>query len=316
MLTSGSSGKPRAVEIPVSALAESAAASAVHFTNQAVWLTALPVTSMGGINTVIRSALAGTAPVVWDGVAGAAPFIAAELVPYIAATVTSARKQKLAAAASFVPAQMHRMLNDAEAVNALKNLDYILVGGGAMNQKDVAFAGELGIRIVRTYGATETSGGCVYDGIPLEGVEVTVDDKGLIALHGAVLAHSYRDGELIAASGWQSADIGTIENGTLTVKGRADDVIKSAGYLLNLNSLASAARMTAGVEDAHAASAAHVEYGAIAVIAYAGTCPESEVEEHVRESLLGIKVPLRIVKVDSIPMLHNGKPDRSAISLL
>ncbi|MEY4347884.1 MAG: hypothetical protein RIS43_303 [Actinomycetota bacterium] len=316
LLTSGSTGKPRAVEIPLSALAESAAASAVHFKNQAVWLTALPVTSMGGINTVIRSALAGTAPVIWDGVAGAAPFVAAEIVPYIDATVTSARKQKLAAAAAFVPTQMHRMLNDADAAGALKNLDYVLVGGGAMNQKDIDFARELGIRMVRTYGATETSGGCVYDGIPLDGVEVTVDSDGFISLHGDVLAHSYRDGELIQGNGWRSADIGEIENGRLVVKGRADDVIKSAGYLINLNSLAHTARTTPGVDDAHSASTPSAEYGSIAVIAFSGTAHAEDVETRIRESLHGSKVPLRVVHVDSIPMLTNGKPDRTAISEL
>jgi O-succinylbenzoic acid--CoA ligase len=316
LLTSGSTGQPRAVEIPLSALAESAAASAVHFHNQAVWFTALPVTSMGGINTVIRSALAGTAPVIWDGVAGAAPFVAAELAPYIDATVTSARKQKLAAAASFVPTQMHRMLNDAEAVSALKNLDYILVGGGAMNQKDIDFAQELGIRLVRTYGATETSGGCVYDGVPLEGVEITVDESGFIALHGAMLAHSYRDGELIHESGWRSSDIGSIEHGRLVVKGRADDVIKSAGYLLNVQKLAQTARMVPGVEDAQSASAPSDEYGSLAVIAYSGSADVAAVETHVRESIQGIKVPLRIVNLPSIPLLPNGKPDRTAISQL
>ena len=316
LLTSGSTGKPRAVEIPLSALAESAAASAVHFHNQAVWLTALPVTSMGGINTVIRSALAGTAPVIWDGVAGATPFVAAELAPYIDATVTSARKQKLAAAAAFVPTQMHRMLNDAEAVNALKNLDYVLVGGGAMNQKDIEFAQELGIRLVRTYGATETSGGCVYDGVPLEGVEIAVDESGLISLRGSVLAHSYRDGELIAENGWQSADIGAIENGRLVVKGRADDVIKTAGYLINVNSLSQTARMVPGVEDAQASSTANDEYGNIAVIAFTGNASATDVETHIRGSLQGIKIPLRVINVPTIALLPNGKPDRNAISLL
>ena len=212
LLTSGSTGNPRGVEISVTALAESAAASAVHFGNQAVWLTALPVTSMGGINTVIRSALAGTAPVMWDGVGGAQTFIASELVPFIEATITSARKQKLAAAASFVPTQMHRLLNDAESANALKELDYVLVGGGAMRERDREFAEQLGIRLVRTYGATETCGGCVYDGVPLEGVDIHLDETGRITIQGPVLAHSYRDGETISLSGWHSADLGEIRN--------------------------------------------------------------------------------------------------------
>ena len=316
LLTSGSTGTPRGVEIPVTAIAESAAASAVHFGNQAVWLTALPATSMGGINTIVRSALAGTEPVIWDGVGGASPFIAAELVPFIDATVVGARKQKLAAAASFVPTQMHRLLNDAESANALKNLDYVLVGGGALAPKHLEFAQELGIYIVRTYGATETCGGCVYDGVPLEGVEVIIDETGRIAVEGPVLAHSYRDGEVIAAHGWHSSDLGAIADGRLTVSGRVDDQIKVAGHLVNLLTLAQAARQCEGVVDAAAAGRVDTQYEFVPVIAYQGSADADAVENAIRTTLHDIRIPLLVKKVDEIPMLPNGKPDRGAISAI
>ena len=316
LLTSGSTGTARGVEIPVTAIAESAAASAIHFGNQAVWLTALPATSMGGLNTIVRSALAGTEPVIWDGVGGAATFIAADLVPFIEATVVGARKQKLAAAASFVPTQMHRLLNDAESANALKLLDYVLVGGGALTKKHLEFANDLGIRIVRTYGATETSGGCVYDGVPLEGVEVMIDENNQIIIEGTVLAHSYRDGERISQVGWHSADLGAIENGRLVVKSRVDDQIKVAGNLVNLQTLAELTRACDGVIDAATAGREDAEYGFIPIIAYQGDVDTSDVESFVRSQLSVQRIPLIVTKVAEIPLLANGKPDRQSIAAL
>lgn len=311
LLTSGSTGKPRAVEIPVSALAESAAASAVHFGNQAVWLTALPTTSMGGLNTLVRSALAGTAPVIWDGVGGVQSFSAHDITPFIEATRVGATKQKLAAAASFVPTQLHRMLQNLETTTALAALDYVLIGGGALSEDDAAIANAAGIRIVRTYGATETCGGCVYDGIPLEEVEIEIDESGRIRVFGPMLAHSYRDGEVIAADGWLSSDIGEITNGRLHVLGRIDDQVKVGGQLVNLLTLTQQAKNITDVADAFAVAIDSSEYGFVPVVVYSGIAKENSVAEILRSDIG--RVPLKVVAMESIPFLENGKPDRQAI---
>jgi len=316
LTTSGSTGGPRGVEIPLSALAQSAEASALYFGNQAVWLTAIPVTGMGGLNTVIRSALAGTEPVIWDGIGGAGTFDAATFIPYLEATVIGARKQNLAAAASLVPTQLHRIVNNDQALAALARLDYVLVGGGATSQELLDQCALAGVRIVRTYGSTETSGGCVYNGEPLEGVQLHFDDASVVTVNGPTLAHSYRDGQPIAANGWRSSDRGRISDGTLEIFGRIDDIVKVAGHNVDLQLLTLGLRSHPDIDMIEIVGRPDRQYENIPVIAFTGSLPESVVETMAREVLIENSIPLRVVRLAEIPLLPNGKPDRIAIQEL
>ena len=90
--------------------------------------------------------------------------------------------------------------------------------------------------MVATYGSSETCGGCVYDGVPLDGVEIDVDghEDGRIRIRGPVLFDGYDgDPELTAATlvdGWfVTSDLGRVDDGRLRVLGRVDDVVISGG---------------------------------------------------------------------------------------
>ena len=316
LTTSGSTGSPRGVEIPVSALASAAENSAIYFHSQAVWLTALPVTSMGGLNTVIRSALAGTSPVIWDGVAGFHSFDAEAFIPYLEATVASARKQKLAAATSLVPAQLARLLNHDAARAALASLDYVLVGGGAVASELIHIAATSDVNLIRTYGSTETCGGVVYNGEPLDGVTIEITSDSGVVVHSDTLAHSYRDGQPIAATGWQSNDVGEMRDGRLKIHGRRDDLIKVGGHLINLQRIESAVTRLVGSAEVAVSSIADVEYGHVPVIVIAAVFSDLQLSETLRTELELPRIPLRIQRVSEIPRLLNGKPDRLAISQL
>ena len=85
-----------------------------------------------------------------------------------------------------------RRLVDPAASAALAPLDAVLIGGGPMPAGMAERASAAGIWVVRTYGMSETAGGCVYDGVPLDGVRMRIDD-GRVVLGGATLAKGYRN---------------------------------------------------------------------------------------------------------------------------
>src|ERR1700721_4855347 len=90
-----------------------------------------------------------------------------------------------------------------------------------------------GISVVRTYGMSETAGGCVYDGLPLDGVRLRIDD-GRIVIGGPTLAKGYRnppDPDPFAEAGWfRTDDVGVVDDsGALSVLGRVDDAISTGG---------------------------------------------------------------------------------------
>ena len=174
---------------------------------------------------LVRSLLAGSAPVELDVSTG---FDVGQL-PSAVDELGSGRRYT-----SLVATQLAKALTDPAATAALAALDAVLIGGGPAPQPVLDAAAESGIRVVRTYGMSETAGGCVYDGVPLDGVDVRVDDGGRIAIGGATLAKGYRnppDPDPFAEPGWfHTDDIGAVDDsGVLSVLGRVDDAISTGG---------------------------------------------------------------------------------------
>jgi O-succinylbenzoic acid--CoA ligase len=92
-----------------------------------------------------------------------------------------------------VPTQLHRILDDDRATRAAAQISHILLGGAAISPALLDRADEAGLAIVRTYGMSETAGGCVYDGVPFDGVDITITEAGTIDLRGPVVADAYVD---------------------------------------------------------------------------------------------------------------------------
>ncbi len=309
LLTSGTTGNPRAVEIPVSALAHSAESAAIYMKQMAIWLTALPVTSMGGLNTIVRSALTGIEPVIWDGVGGALRFDSANVVPFIKAIKTASLKSNLASAVSFVPTQIFRLAQDKAALMELAEIDFVLVGGAGLSEQLRTDCESAGVNLVSTYGATETVGGCVFNGQPLDGYQIKTVD-GLVQIESEYLAWGYRDGHGLSGV-WNSNDRGTFANGILKISGRADSVIKVAGVAVDIQSLeyqlqdefSSQQIVVIAIEDA--------QYGNVPLIV-----SDHEIIDiaEVCNKILKQSLPIRFKVLNQIPLLPNGKPDRIEIS--
>jgi O-succinylbenzoic acid--CoA ligase len=296
--TSGSTGVPKGVELSAAALRHSARASLDRVGARAGerWLCCLPVTHVAGLAVLVRSLIVGTEPVL------------AERAD--AATVAASG----CAHVSLVPTQLQRLLQEAGA--PLAGFSSVLLGGAAAAAGLLTAARDAGVPVVTTYGMTETCGGCVYDGVPLDGVRAEVGDDGRIWISGPVLFSGYLGGPRAPADGWfRTGDLGALDAaGRLTVRGRADDVINTGGHKVVPGEVAAALQTCPGVRDAAVVGQSDPEWGervvAVVVPADPGDPPSRELlRRHVRERLPRYAIPSRIVMVDAVPMLPSGKHD-------
>jgi O-succinylbenzoic acid--CoA ligase len=321
--TSGSTGPGRAVLLDARALLASAHATHERLAGPGRWVLALPLTHIAGLQVLLRSVVAGTAPVVLDpGAFDPAAFCAAT-----AAALSSADEPVYT---SLVPTQVHRLLGWAEQTGGslapLRGLAAVLVGGAATAPATLDRAREHGLPVVTTYGMTETCGGCVYDGVPLAGVRVGLDD-GVVRLAGPVLARGYADGhdEAFSVDGagvrwFTTRDLGRLD-GTLEVLGRADDVIVTGGEKVPPAAVEAVVVTLPGVADACVVGLPDDEWGqvvtAVVVLdrAAGGPAPTLEqVRALVSRTLWNAAAPRRLLVVDALPERGPGKVDRAEVA--
>lgn len=323
--TSGSTGHPKSVVLSRSALTSSALATAERIGSGA-WLLALPPGYIAGVQVLVRALVAGREPAILAGSFSAHAFAAAA-----GAMASSERGMAVPRYTSLVPAQLQTLLDaeDAGVRTGLERFEAVLVGGQALPAPLAERARAAGVAIVRTYGASETSGGCVYDGVPLDGVDVRIED-GEVQVAGPVLAEGYlgepgRTAEVFVrgAAGrrwYRTGDLGTFD-GVLRVTGRRDNVIVSGGVNVSLDRVERVVRTLPGLGGAVMVAVADERWGEASVIA-APAAPLDGVDVTVllrsaRDAVaaeLGAPArPRAIVAVPEIPLLPSGKPDRGAL---
>jgi O-succinylbenzoic acid--CoA ligase len=313
--TSGSTGTPKATVLTVEALAASSMATALALKGEGQWLLALPPQYVAGVQVMVRSLFAGTRPWAMDLSGGFTPdaFTAAaqELTDKIRFT-------------SLVPTQLQRLLDSpsADTLAALRRFDGILLGGAPASPELLAAARDAGIRVVTTYGSAETCGGCVYDGVPLEGVEVKLSEDGRILLGGDTVAAGYLDAPEVGADAffeeggtrwYRTNDLGSFDaDGKLTVLGRADDVIITGGVKVSAAHVQSELERLDGVLAAFVAGVPSVEWGqaVAAYVAVADTSAEGIASTARGWQRLGAAAPKTVLPAGELIMLPNGKPDR------
>ena len=318
--TSGSTGYPKRVALSAAALRASAAGTADRI-GQGRWLLALAPSYVAGLQVVVRSVLAGSDPEAIEPSSDPAEFAAA------ARTVTASGDP---AFTSLVPAQVSRLLDadDSAALAALGRFDAVLVGGQALQPALADRARAAGVRIVRTYGSSETSGGCVYDGVPLNGVRVRIAEEE-VQLSGAPLADGYLgDADRTAAAfptdpdgtrWYRTGDTGTVEDGMLRVTGRRDNVIVSGGINVSLDRVESAVRSVPGLADAVVVAVDHDRWGQAPAIAAPGRADPGDADLLAAARAAAARAigaparPARLVRLDPFPLLTSGKPDRVRI---
>jgi o-succinylbenzoate---CoA ligase len=303
--TSGSTGDPKGTELSAAALLASARASLrrIGASPGERWLCCLPAFHIAGVQVLVRSLVSGTDPVV-----------AGELDAGTLAVSGCAH-------VAVVPTQLRRLVDAGADLAAVRT---ILLGGAAAPAGLLDAARAAGGRVVTTYGMSETSGGCVYNGMPLDDVSVDIGPGSRIRLAGPVLFDGYRlrpDLTAAAREGrwFVTSDVGSIgPSGELLVRGRADDVINTGGEKVVAAEVEAALETCAGVREAAVVGRPDREWGelvtAVVVPADAAAPPLlADIRAHVRASLPVYAAPGALLLVPEIPMLPSGKPDRAAL---
>lgn len=312
--TSGTTGRPKRVALSADAVLASAAASESALGGPGQWLLALPVQYIAGSNVLARSLAAGTTPMpVPPG-----RLSAERVLEAVAAMDDPVRYTAL------VPAQLSRLVDEAEADDALRRalagFSRILVGGQATPAPLVDRATALGWRLTRTYGSSETCGGVVYDGRAIGQTEVRIID-GRVELGGPTLAEYYLDdperteAAFVEHDGqrwYRTDDAGELADGVLRVTGRIDDTIVTGGLKVRLGDVERIVREQPGLADAVVVAGHDPEWGEVPVVVTTVRADLEALRRAVGAVLPPEARPDRIVTVDTVPLLPSGKPDRLA----
>lgn len=334
--TSGSTGTPKLVELSADALLSSARATFARIGPPGRWLLALPLTHIAGWQVLVRGQLSEhPTPVVLDPSQSFSPdaFLdALEANPEIRYT-------------ALVPTQLSRLLDATDPLSQSpdqgRKLDRardltILLGGAAAPERLLQSARDHGLRVVTTYGSSETSGGCVYDGEPLDGVQVDRRPDGRLAIAGPTLASGYRGRPTDSAfetdphgTRWfVTSDLADIDStGHVNIQGRADDVIVTGGENVHPADVERVLSAIPEIADVVVVGVPDPEWGQQVVALIVTKNPShfdpSKIEHinpttwrHHAQELPSYAWPRRFIPVPRIPHLGIGKPDRAAAAAL
>ena len=378
--TSGSTtGTGKLVGVSMDALVASARATHKRLGGPGIWVLALPAYHAAGVQVLVRAAVAGThvfnaykeggfdpqhlAQVIDAACAAAADCDAGSSFDDDAASSRAGGAGEAARAAdaagracpvytSLVPTQLRRALDDEQLRGALARLDAVLIGGAAADAQLLEQAKAAGIRVVTTYGMSETCGGCVYDGQPLPGVSMDVDQAtGAIWLSGPMLATGYLGDEELtrrcfvsrpqahcgggAGSGagtgeparrwFITSDRGHIVDGRLQVLGRLDDVIISGGIKVEPGPIEALLALNPLVSECAVVGLPDLQWGQVvtAVVVPASMPGLGRVDEgailaqirvYLEQKLSGAQCPKQVLLADALPYKGIGKVDRRALA--
>jgi O-succinylbenzoic acid--CoA ligase len=300
--TSGSTGAPRGVVLTHDALVASARATSDRLAvepDRHSWLACLPLVHVGGLSVVTRALLTDTPLTVVPG--------------FDAEVVERLGRSGVTTHVSLVATGLGRINPSAFAC--------ILLGGSRPPE-------ELAPNVVVTYGMTETGSGVVYDGVPLDGVEVALDhfddgsEVGEILLRGPMLMRGYRDGgdgRVIGPDGSRSwfatGDAGSLTaEGTLVVRGRVAEVIVTGGEKVWPDAVEQALAQHRGVAEVAVWKRPDAEWGERVVawvVPTAGPPRAEELVALVKATLPPWAAPKEIVFTTDLPRTAAGKVRRS-----
>ena len=289
--TSGTTGAPKEIFLSSHALISSARASNAFVGAKPgdTWSLLLPLTHVAAVNVFVRAFELGTIPVDLRNHSGEYPRVNFTAI---------------------VPTQLFRALNgDDHLLKHLQGAQKVLVGGAALSSAIRNQATAAGINVVTTYGMSETSGGCVYNGEILEGTEVEVRG-GSIFIRGNILALN-----LDLSDGWfETNDLGEFVDEKLVVIGRSDDVIISGGENLSLNSVESILNESFPGTQCAAFSVDDPQWGQTLHIAFVGQAEKEAIATVLENRIGAFAKPKGIHFVNSLPLLGIGKVDRKRLA--
>ena len=294
--TSGTSGQPKGVVLTHDAIAASAAATSARLgidPARHTWLACLPLAHIGGLAVVTRSIVTGTPVVVLPG--------------FDAEVVEGAGRAGRVSHVSLVATALRRL--DPSVFTC------VLLGGSKAPE-------ELPANVVCTYGMTETGSGVIYDGWPLDGVEVAFRAaEGEILLRGPMLFRRYRqgdDGRVVGPDGapdwFATGDAGRLDaEGRLVVSGRIEDVIITGAEKVWPDLVERTLMAHPGVAEVAVWKRSDPEWGerVVAWVVPTDDVPSlDELRQIVAEGIAPWAAPKELVLVDDLPRTAAGKVRR------
>lgn len=312
--TSGSTGTPKRAMLTAEALIASADATHDRLGGPGQWLLSMPAQYIAGTQVLIRSLRAGTTPV-------AIEHLSWQTFVDACAQLTGGRRYT-----ALVPTQLITLLQAGQG-QRLSTFDAVLLGGAAASPLLLERAADEGVTVVRTYGMSETAGGAVYDGVPLTGTTIALDDDGQIELTGPTVAHGYLgDRERTAEAftlgpqrTFRTGDLGAIgPDGRLRVEGRVDHLINTGGVKVAPRVVEEAVERIDYIDEVVALGLPDERWGQAVSIAVRTSKDWHwpALRDALRETLPPYALPRRFLRVETIPTLGSGKPDRAALAAL
>ncbi|MGI8427442.1 MAG: class I adenylate-forming enzyme family protein [Actinomycetota bacterium] len=308
MPTSGTTGgRPKAVELTHSALGAAAVASRLRLGHSAdeQWMCCLPLTHIAGLMVLVRAREAGSLPVIHDRF-----------------EVEAVRTETRTTLLSLVPTALAKLF---KAEVDLSHYSTVLLGGAPIPGDLLDESRRRDVRVVTSYGMTETAGGCVYDGIPLDGVEIELAREQIL-IRGPVLFSRYRLDEDLTAhslkkSWFHTADRGKVdENGKLRVLGRMDDLIITGGENVSPTQVEEILEQHPAISEAAVTGLPSKTWGqkvAAAIVLNPGKqITLQEIRTHVSSKSKKTQAPKTLAIVKAIPKTKSGKIKRSALPAL
>ncbi len=300
VVTSGTAGAPKAVELTWDGLAASAAAvsAALEVGPGDRWLACLPLHYVAGLAVLGRAWATGTPVTV--------------LGAFDVATVAAAD----ATLVSLVPTMVRRLRDAGVDLGRFRR---ILLGGGPVPER--------GPGIVATYGLTETWGGVVHDGHPLAGVALSLGDSDEILVRAPMVMRGYRlapeeTAAVFTADGWlRTGDAGRIDaGGRLHVVDRLRDLVITGGVNVAPSEVEAVLAEHPDVADVCVAGAPDPEWGervVAHVVPREGATPPTlaELRAFAADRLSPAKLPREVVVTDAIPRTAGGKPQRRLLTV-
>ncbi|HLT16362.1 MAG TPA: AMP-binding protein [Acidimicrobiales bacterium] len=294
VVTSGTTGQPKGVVLTHGAVAASARATSAALGVDPArdrWLACLPLAHVGGLSVVTRALVTGTPLTLHHG--------------FDAARVEAAA-QEGCTLVSLVPTALARI--DPSRWRR------VLLGGQAP-------PADRPPNVIATYGMTETGSGVVYEGRPLDGVEVRVAADGEILLRGPMLLRAYRDGtDPKDAEGWfPTGDLGELRpDGTLQVHGRRGDLIITGGENVWPTAVERVLATHPAVAEVAVVGRSDPEWGqrVVAVVVPADpTAPPTlaELRNHAKAALPAYAAPTVLELAEALPRTASGKVRHAAL---
>jgi len=293
MLTSGSSGMPKAVELTWGALRASATLTQESLRGESppVWYPCLPANHIGGLAVLLRAIL-GDARLLWGD----------------PQDISNAAKNG-ATHVALVRSQLYK--------HDVSGFDVVLLGGTRP-------PGRLADNVIATWGMTETGSGVIYNGRPLRGVNVASID-GQLCVTSPTLFRSYRRSprpRIVGPDGddewFPTGDAGDVIDGAVKVRGRLGYVINSGGEKVWPDDLEAVLSAVPGVIDVAVTSVEDDEWGdrIIALIVSDDVSLDEQLHDAAVNGIGPWAKPKEIRYVQAIPRTSNGKIRRGDLDEL